>query len=55
MIQFLIYFLGYFLIFKSIDMGRVESERYSLFTQIGFIQFLMIMAATMLISMADRI
>ena len=34
-------------------MGRIESERYSLFTQMGFIQFLMVMAATMLIGMAD--
>lgn len=49
MVEFLIDFLGFYLIFKSQDLGRVESERYSLFSQIGFIQWLMVLAGVMLI------
>jgi len=54
MTQFLLYFLGYFLIFRAVDLGRVESERYGLFTQIGFIQWLMVMGATIVLEWADK-
>ena len=54
MVQFLWYFLGYWLIFRAIDLGRVESEKYGLFTQIGFIQWLMVMGATIVLEWADK-
>ena len=54
MAQFLLYFFGYFLIFRAIDLGRVESEKYGLFTQMGFIQWLMVIGASILLSWGDQ-
>lgn len=50
MLEFFIYVLGYLLIFAAIDLGRVESEKFGLFTKIGFIQYLMVLAGTMLLA-----
>jgi hypothetical protein len=54
MAQFFLYLFGYFMIFRAIDLGRVESEKYGLFTQIGFIQWLMVMGASILLSWGDQ-
>ena len=54
MTQFFLYFFGYLMIFRAIDLGRVESEKYGLFTQIGFIQWLMVMGASVLLSWGDQ-
>lgn len=52
--QFLLYFLGYFLIFKAIDLGRVESERYSLLSKEGFTQYLMVVGAVIVFEWACK-
>jgi len=52
--QFLLYFLGYFLLFRAIDLGRVESERYGLFSKEGFIQYLMVMGASIVLEWACK-
>lgn len=49
MIEFLVYFLGYLFIFKAIDLGRVDSEKYGFLTKIGFTQWLMVMAGVTLL------
>lgn len=54
MTQFLLYFFGYFLIFRAIDLGRVESEKYGLFTPMGFTQWLMVIGASILLSWGDQ-
>jgi len=41
------------MIFGAINLGRVESEKYGLFTQMGFIQWLMVMGASILLSWGD--
>jgi hypothetical protein len=52
--QFLLYFLGYFLIFRAIDLGRVESERFSLLSKEGFVQYLMVVGASIALEWACK-
>ena len=52
--QFFLYFLAYFMMFASINLGRVESEKFGLFTKEGLIQFLMIMGASIALEWACK-
>ena len=51
-IGFILSILATFIIYVTVDLGRVKSERYGLFTKIGFLQFLLITLAVILIESA---
>ena len=48
MIDFLLACFGFFLIFKAVDMGRVESEKFDFFSEQGIIQWLLIVFGVLL-------
>ena len=50
---FIVQCVGYFIIFRTIDMGRVESEKYSAFSKMGILQMLLVGLATTLIEAGD--
>jgi hypothetical protein len=50
---FIVQCVGYIIIFRTIDMGRVESEKYSTFSKMGILQMLLVILATTLIEAGD--
>jgi hypothetical protein len=48
MVEFLLSCFGFFLIFKAVDMGRVESEKFEFFSEQGLIQWLLILFGVLL-------
>lgn len=52
-IAFIVQCVGYFIIFRTIDLGRVESEKYSAFSKMGILQMLLVILAMVLIDAGD--
>ena len=52
-IAFIVQCIGYFIIFRTIDMGRVESEKYSTFSKMHILQMLLVILAITLIEAGD--
>jgi hypothetical protein len=52
-LPFIIQSVGYFFIFRAIDLGRVESEKYSTFSKMGILQMLLVILAITLIHAGD--
>jgi len=48
MVEFLLSCFGFFLIFKAVDIGRVESEKFEFFSEQGLIQWLLILFGVLL-------
>lgn len=48
MVEFLLSYFGFFLIFKAVDMGRVESEKIEFLSKEGLIQWLLILFGVLL-------
>jgi len=52
-LAFIIQLIGYLIIFRAIDLGRVESEKYSTFSKMGILQMLMVILAVTLLDAGD--